>query len=988
MGTKIKRIFKKISLKRTTVLILVFVIMSVVLVRRLFDLQIIQGEDYISKFQARTTKERVLKSTRGNILDRNGDILASNVLSYSLTLEDNGTYTSTREKNLTLNGVAYQVLQILHSNGDDITHSFHIVVDKNGEYAFDVVEGFTLNRFRADIYGQALIDDLKDEQKTATADQMMEFLTGSEKFSIVLSGDRAYTEDELISHGLPLTLTKQEMLDIATIRYELNTNSFKKYMQVTIATNVSEKSVAAIMENKTGLQGIDVVEDSIRQYIDDESMAPILGYTGKASSEELTELRKQNPDYSNDAIVGKAGIEQYMELTLQGTDGKETVSVDNLGKVLKIDEDTKVEPVAGDDVQLTIETDWQSAIYQILKQRVAGVLLTKIDAAKTFDYTYVTDASQIRIPIYDVYNALISNSVIDITKFSNEDASDIEKNLYAKFQQKQQRVFDTISTKLNGLNPPAYKDEDEETQEYLSYICNDLLRDTLGIISKDAIDTSDATYKAWTTDETISLKDYLTYATSQGWIDISSFSPEGEYLDSEEIYQALTAYIIDYLSTDTGFSKLLYKYMLQEDTISGQEICLVLYEQGVLDKNDDDYENLASGAMGAYDFMINKIYTLEIEPAQLALMPCSASAVVVDVKTGDVVALVSYPGYDNNRLTNDMDTDYYAKLALDQSSPFFNKATQQTTAPGSTLKLLSTIAGMEEGIIDEGTYIECTGTFDYVDPPINCWYKNGHGSLDIRTAIEQSCNYFFNMIGFQLGKVGDNEFSEVQSLNKLQEYASLIGLDRKTGIELSEATPKVSDAKAVPSYMGQGNNLFTTSELARYATVMATSGNVFKLTLLDKVMNPKGEVIQEYEPEIEDVVNISSNIWDVIHDGMRRVIQTHSQFDGLGVEVAGKTGTAELDLRHPNHGLFIGYAPASDPEYAVAIRIANGYSSGNACLIANDIFKYMYNLADKDSILTGIASTDFNASSFTGVGSIVFPLPFGLSGWVITPATS
>ena len=937
--------------------------MSVVLVRRLFDLQIIQGEDYISKFQARTTKERVLKSTRGNILDRNGDILASNVLSYSLTLEDNGTYTSTREKNLTLNGVAYQVLQILHSNGDDITHSFHIVVDKNGEYAFDVAEGFTLNRFRADIYGQALIDDLKDEQKTATADQMMEFLTGSEKFSIVLSGDRAYTEDELTSHGLPLTLTKQEMLDIATIRYELNTNSFKKYMQVTIATNVSEKSVAAIMENKTGLQGIDVVEDSIRQYIDDESMAPILGYTGKASSEELTELRKQNPDYSNDAIVGKAGIEQYMELTLQGTDGKETVSVDNLGKVLKIDEDTKVEPVAGDDVQLTIDTDWQSAIYQILKQRVAGVLLTKIDAAKTFDYTYVTDASQIRIPIYDVYNALISNSVIDITKFSNEDASDIEKNLYAKFQQKQQRVFDTISTKLNGSNPPAYKDEDEETQEYLSYICNDLLRDTLGIISKDAIDTSDATYKAWTTDETISLKDYLTYATSQGWIDISSFSPEGEYLDSEEIYQALTAYIIDYLSTDTGFSKLLYKYMLQEDTISGQEICLVLYEQGVLDKNDDDYENLASGAMGAYDFMINKIYTLEIEPAQLALMPCSASAVVVDVKTGDVVALVSYPGYDNNRLTNDMDTDYYAKLALDQSSPFFNKATQQTTAPGSTLKLLSTIAGMEEGIIDEGTYIECTGTFDYVDPPINCWYKNGHGSLDIRTAIEQSCNYFFNMIGFQLGKVGDNEFSEVQSLNKLQEYASLIGLDRKTGIELSEATPKVSDAKAVPSYMGQGNNLFTTSELARYATVMATSGNVFTLTLLDKVMDSKGEAIQEYEPQIEDVVNISSNIWDVIHDGMRRVIQTHSQFDGLGVEVAGKTGTAELDLRHPNHGLFIGYAPASDPEYAVAIRIANGYSSGNACLIANDIFKYMYNLADKDSILTGIASTDTSDTS-------------------------
>ena len=231
MGTKIKRIFKKISLKRTSVLILAFVVMSVILVRRLFDLQIIQGQDYISKFQARTTKERVIKSTRGNILDRNGEILASNVLSYSLTLEDNGTYTSTREKNLTLNGVAYQVLQILHRNGDDITHSFHIVVDNNGEYAFDVAEGFTLNRFRADIYGEALIDNLTEEQKNATAAQMMEFLTGSDKFSIVLSGDGAYTEEELTAHGLPLTLTRQEMLDIATIRYELNTNSFKKYMQ-------------------------------------------------------------------------------------------------------------------------------------------------------------------------------------------------------------------------------------------------------------------------------------------------------------------------------------------------------------------------------------------------------------------------------------------------------------------------------------------------------------------------------------------------------------------------------------------------------------------------------------------------------------------------------------------------------------------------------------------------------------------------------------
>ena len=962
MGTKIKRFFKKIRLKRTTVLVLIFVFMSGTLVRQLFELQIIQGQDYISKFESRTTKKRVIKSTRGNIYDRNGEELATNVLAYSVTFEDNGTYDSTREKNLTLNGTAYRVLKILESNGDSISNSFHIVLDENGNYVFDVQEGFTLNRFRADIYGEALIDNLTDEQKNATADQMMEYLSGSKGFSIVLYGDNAYTNEELEAHNLPQTLTKQEILDLAIMRYELSTNSFKKYMAVTIATNVSEQSVAAIKENQSELQGIDIVEDSVRKYIDDVSMGPILGYTGQASSEELEELRKTNPDYSNDAIVGKTGIEKYMETSLQGTDGEETVTVDNLGKVLKIDTDTRVEPVAGNDTYLTIDSSWQSAIYQILKQRVAGILLSKIEATKTYDYS-VNDAAQIKVPIYDVYNALISNSVIDISKFSDENASDTEKNLYAKFQQKQQQVFDTITNRLTSENPPAVKDEDSQIQEYLTYICDDLLRDTLGIISKNAIDTSDETYLAWNQDKSISLKDYLTYAASQNWIDISKISTNGDYLDSDEVYQALTSYITDYLKTDNSFSRLLYKYMLQEDTISGQEICLVLYEQGILSKDDGTYEALASGAMTAYDFMVNKIYTLEIEPAQLALEPCSASAVITDVKTGDVLACVSYPGYDNNRLVNNMDTSYYAKLSLDQSSPFFNKATQQTTAPGSTFKILSTIAGMSEGVINDGTYINCTGSFDLVTPPINCWNKLGHGDIEIREAIQESCNYYFNMVGFMLGQDENGDFSENRSLSALQKYASEIGLDKKTGIEITESSPQVSNSYAVPSYIGQGTHAYTTSQLARYATAIATSGTVYDLTLLDRQTDSRGQTLKEYEPKVINTVDLSQNVWDDIHDGMYRVVQTHSQFDGLGVDVAGKTGTAEVDVYHPNHGMFIGYAPASDPEYAIAVRIENGYSSGNACLAADDIFKYIFELADEQSILTGVAASDTSDTS-------------------------
>lgn len=963
MGTKIKRFIKKIRIKRTTILVVVFVLMSGILVKQLFELQIIQGQDYISKFESRITKKRAINSTRGNIFDRNGEELASNVLAYSVTFEDNGTYDTTRQKNLTLNGVAYRVLKILEHNGDSISRDFHIVLDHSGNYVFDVDEGFTLDRFRADIYGQALIDNLTEKQKSATADEMMEYLTGKNGFSIALYGEDAYTKEELEAYDLPEELSKQEILDLAIMRYELSTNSFKKYMAVTIATNVSEQSVAAIKENQTELQGIDIVEDSVRKYIDDPSLGPILGYTGRASSEELTELRKKNPEYTNDAIVGKVGIEKYMETTLQGTDGEETVTVDNLGKVLKIDDSTRVEPVAGNDVYLTVDSKWQSAIYQILKQRVAGILLSKIEATKTYDYS-VNDAAQIKIPIYDVYNALISNSVIDIRKFSEDTASDTEKNLYAKFQQKQQQVFDIITNRLTEENPPALKDENDQVQEYLTYICNDLLRDTLGVISKNAIDTADATYKAWSQDESISLKDYLTYATGQNWIDISKISSEGEYLDSEEAYKALTDYIITYLKTDNSFSKLLYKYMLQEDTISGREICLVLYDQEILSKDDGMYDSLASGAMTAYDFMVNKIYNLEIEPAQLALEPCSASAVITDVKTGDVLACVSYPGYNNNLLVNDMDTDYYAKLSIDQSSPFFNKATQQTTAPGSTFKILSTIAGMSEGVIDDSTYIECTGSFDLVTPPINCWNINGHGPIEIREAIEQSCNYYFNMVGFKLGQDGEGNFSENRSLAVLQKYASLIGLDKKTGIEITESSPHVSDSLAVPSYIGQGTNAYTTSQLARYATAIATSGTVYDLTLLGKLTDSRGNILKEYEPDVINTLDVDSSVWADIHDGMYRVVQTHKQFDGLGMDVSGKTGTAEVDgVYHPNHGMFVGYAPSTDPQYAIAVRIENGYASGNACLAAADIFKYIFELTDEGSILTGVASSDTSDTS-------------------------
>ncbi len=623
MVKKIKNFLKKICIKRTTVLFLVFILMFFILIQHLFKLQIIEGDEYADNFNLSTTKTRTIKSTRGNIRDRNGQLLAHNQLSYSIILEDNGTYDSNREKNLTLNYVAYSLMKILEANGESLDTSFHIVVDENGEYAFDATD-FTLNRFKADVYGQAKIDSLEEDQLNASAKKMMDYLCSAERFGLV-NKDDPYTAEELKKHDLPESFTPEETLAIVRIRYALSANSFKKYVPATIATNVSEETVAMVMENKDKLQGVDIMEDSIRVYDDGVYFAPIIGYTGKASAEELEELKKDNADYSTDAVIGKTGIEQYMETTLQGKDGQEQVTVDNLGKVLQINEDSRIEPVSGDDVYLTIDKDLQELAYHVLEQKIAGILSDNIIMAKEFDQDSTNnDTSNIRTPIYDVYNALIGNSVIDTSHFKEEDASETEQTIYGLFTQKQAEVFESIRQELTAAAPEAYKDLPKEMQEYQSYIVNDFLMNKKGILSLDAIDASDPTYIAWTKDSSISLKEFLTYAASQNWIDISQFYAEGDYLDSTEVYNALSEYLTESLTNDSEFSKIIYKYMILSDTISGNQLCLVLFDQGILEADEETYNALASGQKKSYDFLKEKISSLEIMPAQLALDPAPA----------------------------------------------------------------------------------------------------------------------------------------------------------------------------------------------------------------------------------------------------------------------------------------------------------------------------------------------------------------------------
>ena len=961
MDKRLKTLIKSAHIERATVLALIFTIMSFVLVHRLYRLQIIDGATYRANFSLMTTKTRTLKGTRGNIYDRNGNVLAYNELSYTLTIEDSGTYNTKREKALALNSEAYKISNILKSHGDSLDNEFHVIIGEDGKYTYDCT-GRTLQRFKADVYGHALIDEMTPVEANSTAEEMMAYLQSEEKFAIIRT-EKPYTEEELAEVGLPLRLTPQDVLDITYVRYQLFTTSYRKYVPVTIATNLSDESVADLMERSSSLEGIAIVDDTLRVYDEPEAFASIIGYTGRVSSEDLSELQAQNSKYNSSSIVGKSGIEKIMETTLQGFDGQETVYVDNLGKVLKIDEGNTIRPKAGNDVYLTMDKNLQVATYKMLEQRIAGILESVIVNQKDFDTSNVTDTADILIPIYDVYNAIISNNVLDITRFEAADASPAEQSLASEFAKKQNEVFALLDNELTGATPLPYQNLTKEMQEYESYIVNDLLMSQTGILNSTAIDKTDETYLAWTRDETISLREYLTYAASKNWIDISVFNDDDTYLDSSEIYERLSDYIKDYLSTDNDFSKKLYKYLLNDDRITGNQIIQTLYDQGVFDKEDGDYEAFQEGYYTAYELIISKINDLTLKPSMLALDPCSGSAVVTNAKTGEILACVTYPGYDNNRLSNSMDVAYYNSLAQDQSRPFYNKATQQTTAPGSTFKLVTTTAGLEEGVINNDTLYTCTGTFDLIETPLNCWYKSGHGVLNIIGGIENSCNVFFSNVAYELGINEEGNWSDSLSLSKLQSYAKMYDMDKNSGIEIPEASPGISDQYAVPSSIGQGTHSFTTTQLARYVTTLANSGTSYSISLLDQVTDSDGKVIQDYSPSIESHVSISNNTWDVIHQGMRAVIESKYEYTDMPIAVAGKTGTAQESKSRPSHALFVSYAPYEDPEIALAVRIGNGYSSTNATLVGKDIYQYYFNLVDESQLITGSARTDYVSSA-------------------------
>lgn len=910
---------------------LFFLVLFGILVYRLFDLQIKNGEKYQENFTYKSLKTVSIESSRGNIYDCNGKLLAYNESSYCVSYaSDTDLSDAAAEKGITTNElrneIVYKTILLLEQNGDALSVELPIQQTGTGEMEF-TVNGTAKNLFLMNVYSASSYDNLTEEQQNATAKEVFDYMRGENLFNISEDYSDAYT------------------LKILSVRYEIWLNRYQQYMSVTIADDISAESYAAIMENSDELLGMSVNIESHRVYNDAIYFAHIIGYIGNISTDELESYNEnlpENEQYTANDMVGKMGLEMVYESELRGTDGTQKMYVDNMGKVLEVVEST--DAVAGNDIYLTIDSELQIYCYNVLEQEIANILLSHL-----VNVTSSTDYQD--IPITDVYAALFENNILGINAMSEADASETEKTVYNNFSNSKANTISRLDDILNVSHTPLYN-LTEQYQYYMEYIC-EMLRDN-GVYDTSVLSSEDATYVAYIANQ-ISLCEFLKYAISQGAIDISGITTESDYYDTDEIYEVLTAYILKEFENDTDFDKLIIKYMILSGEISGGQVIQLLFDQGVLDAStDQDYAAYKNGTISNYTFIYKKIQNLEITPAMLALDPCSGSVVVTDPNTGEIKAMVSYPSYDNNRLTNVIDSDYYNQILNDKTTPMYNRATMQKTAPGSTFKMITAIAGLEEQAIGLGEIINATGYFDKTETPAKCWiYPGSHGPIDVVTAIEESCNYFFYEVGYRLAGGSQEAYSDSVGVTILEEYAAMFGLNATSGIELPESEPSISEKDAIRSAIGQADHNFTATQLARYVSTIANEGTCYNLSLVSEIKDINGNITYENAHTVYNTINISAPEWSAVKQGMRQVVSVHTDSSALinqiDVEVAGKTGTAQEDTTRPNHALFVSFAPYNNPEVSVTCVIPNGYSSGNAEELAGFIYAYMYDPASLET---------------------------------------
>lgn len=337
-----------------------------------------------------------------------------------------------------------------------------------------------------------------------------------------------------------------------------------------------------------------------------------------------------------------------------------------------------------------------------------------------------------------------------------------------------------------------------------------------------------------------------------------------------------------------------------------------------------------------------------------------AGAAVIQVGTGEVLALASYPTFSLATYNQD-----YAALGSDPGKPYYNRATNGRYAPGSTFKPCTAIAALESGVVTLTEQIRDTGRWYYPDmiagtEPFSawCWKRSGHGLQNITQAITNSCNYFFYTMGYRLG------------IDRLDQYAAAFGLGSKTGIEIGDdagilAGPENSQAagqtwyggNTVMAAIGQSDNLFTPLQLANYIATMVDGGDHYAAHLLKSVKSyDNSSVIYTGVPDPLNTIEIKPENLTAVKDGMHDLTtkgSLASYFRSCVVDTGAKTGTAQITKDTKNNGVFVCFAPFDKPEIALAIVIEKGGSGAALASAAVEILNAYFTKEEIGTVILG-----------------------------------
>ena len=414
----------------------------------------------------------------------------------------------------------------------------------------------------------------------------------------------------------------------------------------------------------------------------------------------------------------------------------------------------------------------------------------------------------------------------------------------------------------------------------------------------------------------------------------------------------------------TGIEKVFEKYLRGKDGIKQIDMSV----DGIV-TGETVVKEAASGSdvVLTLDSQLQKITedTLargiaNIQNTKDAKDASEGAAVVLNVQTGEVLAMASYPNYNPALFTNGISSDDYQKYINDKRHPFINKAISDKSAPGSIFKMVTAIAALESNQISINDKINDTYRYTfYRDYQPTCWKPGGHGLLNITQAIEVSCNFFFYEIGRRAG------------IAKIDEVAKKLGLGSKTGIELPDeiagtlAGPEVdkqwTGGKTIQTAIGQSYNDYTPLQMAKYTAMIANGGKNIDVTIVKSINNPDGTTVSRNELDsyihnklgVEtnsgSDLNISSTDLEAVKNGMKNVTSDESgtaykYFKDFSISIGGKTGSASIGNSGHANAWFVGFGPFENPKIAVAVYVKRGEHGAYTAPIARDIFAQYFGM--------------------------------------------